>query len=433
MKIGFAKLGRAMSLTLDSCGFVGGDNEPVSTLIELARARPDDQFYVIGRNSGEDPAQVGLPPNVFNPWLDWEQPVKRWMKQNPDDLSIAWKKKYLLDLHDNLTAPFIKDLDAIVLWVGQHGTSNTPLPVVGFRHQDTSPFISFLHYVGYLIRGVNAWRDLDPIAREPIFLNSDPRNTLKMRDLRWPLMHPVLTQYNYTSNIKHERGNDPEPPEKPWSGWTRKCAEGWCSEVEHAYAQLEVCGVLPGTPVGNMLNYDETYDDRQHLGLFINEARWYSKPGLNRLEIMRDWVMPLQPTFIHGEWHPYSWKKLGQRIEPARFETFNDKYHSVLATFTTPSSGSGWATTKPWEAFACGTVCFYHPRYDDQDNTLKNADAALIEFLRVKTPAELADRIDTLKHDRAWWVSVVRAQRALFDKAVCDKVWLRRVEERLDD
>jgi len=305
--------------------------------------------------------------------------------------------------------------------------------VVGYRKDDTQPFQSFLYYVGYLVRGINAWREEDPIGREEIYLNSDPRNTLKMRDLKWPLMHPILTQYNYTSNIKHERYGDPSLPKAPWNKWAAPLGDGsWKSEVDHEYAQLEICGILPGTPVGDMLTYDETWDDRKRFGLFINESRWYSALGLNRLEIMQEWVMALQPEFIHGVWHPYSCRKLGVKIEPAKFETFNDKYHSILATFTTPSSGSGWATTKPWEGFATGTVCFYHPAYDTQSNTLTHADAGLKDFVRVKTPEELKQRIDALATDKQLWLDTVRAQRALYDRAVSEKIWLQRVQERLD-
>lgn len=433
MRVGFGKLGRAMSLSLDSCGFVGGDNEPLSTLVELARSRPDDEFYIIGRNSGEKPEEVGLPSNVFNPWVDWNPGIKAWMRRNPFDYTVKWQKRFLDEWHAETTLPFIRELDQIVMWIGQHGTSNTPLPVINYKAHETQPFQSFLYYVGYLVRGINAWREEDPVNREEIYLNSDPRNTLKMRDLKWPLMHPILTQFNYTSNIKHSRYDDPSPPKAPWNKWATALGDGtWQSEVDHEYAQLEICGVLPGTPVGDLLTYDETHENRQRIGLFINEARWYATPGLNRLEIMQGWVMALQPTFIHGVWHPYSCRKLGVKIEPAKFDTFDDKYHSVLSTFTTPSSGSGWATTKPWEAFACGTVCFYHPAYDTQNNTLKNADPGLIEFLRVKTPEQLKQRIDALDTDRQLWLDTVRAQRALFDRAVRDKIWLGRVNDRLD-
>lgn len=434
LSIGVAKLGRSAPLTLSDCGFVGGDNEFVSSLVELARLRPTDTFYIIGRNTGEQPHDVGLPSNIVNPWADgWAKDLRTWMRDNPWDWSSEWQQRYLDEWHASNTLPFIRDLDEVILWVGQHGTTNTPIPMIDLPSDVTMPFQSFLHYVGYIIRGVNAWRDEDPFIREEIYLNSDPRNTLKMRDLRWPLLNPVLTQYNYTSNIKHERYGDPAPPDpKMWGGIAElKADKLWHSTVDHAYARLEPCGVFPGTPVGDMLTYDETWEGRWPLGLFINEARWYTGIGMSRLEVMRDWVIPLKPAFIHGVWSTYSQKKLGVKIEPAKFHQFNDKYHSVRCTFTTPSSGSGWATTKPYESFACGTVCFFHPEYDDQDNILKDADPHLLEYLRVSTPAQLAERIAELETDRRHWLQLVRLQREHFDKAAKEKRYLQLIQERL--
>src|SRR5690606_24452107 len=140
----------------------------------------------------------------------------------------------------------------------------------------------------------------------------------------------------------------------------------------------------------------------------------------SRFTAMRDWVLPLEPDWVHGTWSKESQEKLGRTIEPAPWEAYYPQLHSVRCTFTTPSSGSGWATTKPWEAFAAGTVCFFHPVYDDQYNILAEAPDYLYAWLRVSTPEELKVRVDHL-NSRAGgsdWQALVASQRAHFDRAM---------------
>jgi hypothetical protein len=120
----------------------------------------------------------------------------------------------------------------------------------------------------------------------------------------------------------------------------------------------------------------------------------------------------------------------------------------VRSTFTTPSSGSGWATTKPWQAFAHGTVCFFHPEYDTQGHIIPTLAQAnddvycadhgvdeglrhLARWLRVRDSAELYKRVHELdaNHDAWWWL--VQKQRRLYDRA-CDKLMhVKMIERRL--
>ncbi len=124
----------------------------------------------------------------------------------------------------------------------------------------------------------------------------------------------------------------------------------------------------------------------------------------------------------------------------------------MRSTFTTPSSGSGWATTKPWQAFAVGTVCFFHPEYDTQGHiipTLKQLDdaernqspdavhgwdvntAQLARWLRVRDAGDLAKRVRHLNEDHdAWWWLVVQ-QRRLYDAACANLLHVKMIEERL--
>src|SRR5688500_8058113 len=124
---------------------------------------------------------------------------------------------------------------------------------------------------------------------------------------------------------------------------------------------------------------------------------------------------------------------LNYPIGPAPWSDYYPRLHSVHTTFTTPSSGSNWATAKPWEAFATGTVCLMHPEYDKQDNILGDAPEWLRNWLRVGSPSDLAARVSYLSspNGKIDWLRIVRAQREHFDHAVSELRYARLVEERL--
>lgn len=435
-----------MPLTLDKCGVSGGDQEMTAVITTLATRHPDDTFVLIGRNSGEDPKTVGLPPNVFNPWTTLGPEVRKWMTANDihGALTIEQHRAYAAFL-DQITQHWFNIADAVVLWAGQHGTSNGPIPKVENRELFTKPQDAFAHYAGFLLRGVNHWRDKQPVAREEIWLNADPRNYLKMRDLKWPLRHPVLTQYDYTHNIKHERHGAGRElfdtfvdhnvnPLFDRIGYTDH-GEVWKSAVRNVYSRLELNLTVPGTPSGDHLRFNGSWWKREPFGIIINEARHVGvRDDVKRLTAMREWVMPLKPTFIHGKWSEASQRELGVEIEPCEWRRYvTQVLPTVRATFTTPSSGSGWATTKPWEAFATGVVCFFHPMYDTQDHILGDAPKFLRGWLRVKTPEELAERVAFLSNvdGQNVWHRLVEEQREHYARAVADPLYVRMIEDRI--
>jgi hypothetical protein len=442
MRVGYGKIGRSMPLSLDKCGNLGGDVEMVAVVKELAERHPEDEFYLIGRNTGERPEDVGLPKNVINPWTDWTSELlnmKRAFGLNKSNLTIE-EHKGVEALFDQITLPLITQMDHIILWAGQHGTTNMPIP--GIKDPDvlTKPHDWCAHYCAFLLNAVNHWRDVNPERREEIWLNSDPRNRLKMRDLKWPLQHPVLTQHTFTNNLKHERYGDTQIVNKPWSdlGVTESLYPGkqhglWHSKVQNTYARLEINGLMPGTPFGNLISYNNTWEDRYAFGLFINETRKYVSESVARVNVMRNWILPLQPAWVHGTWSKESLEELGRDIQPAPWDQYYPRLHSVRCTATTPASGTGWATAKPWEAFAAGTVCFFLPGYDTQNNILGDAPDGLLDWLRVDSPAQLKRRVSHLNTEsgKADWEWIVTAQREHFDNAVRDVRYIREIETRI--
>lgn len=451
MKIGYCKLSRAMPLSPAKWGVVGGDDEPPLLLKTLATRNPQHEWIIVGRNSLDSPADVGLPANVSNPWIELAPKVK-WdiagrdqpQRITGDDL------RHVIAVYDRYTRPLFEQLDGLIVWAGQHGTSNSPLPKIGTSYEDndyTQPQKSFTLYASYILRGINAFRERDPLRYEEIWLVPDPRNYPKPRDLKWPQRQPILAQYEFTKNEKFERYRDPRTPaECGFDATVDETGHVWNATQRYVYSGLEICGVLPEHIDGR---FSDDWEDRDHFGLFINEARAYVKR--NRLDAMLEYVVPLRPAFVHGKWSEPSLVKLrdhGYDVKPAPASEYYDKLRSVRCTFTTPSSGSGWATTKPWQAFSVGTVCFFHPEYDTQghiiptyrqtyDETLwSDTDEdlnlrRLARWLRVPDANALEKRVKHLSENRDAWLWLVMQQRALYDRACSELRHVRMIEERL--
>jgi len=436
-----------MPLTLDKCGNLGGDVEMVAVVKELALRHPDDEFLLVGRNSGELPSEVGLPDNVHNPWRVWAPLVRDLVRRNqlgkslPNGRLRLDEQQLVVKFMDDMTCETFTNLDGLVLWMGQHGSSNAPIPMINDRTQLTHPQDAFIWYASFLLNGVNTWRDANPFNRDAVYLNADARNRHKMRDLKHPLLHPVLTQYNFSHNIKHERYGDASDFEQfqelnlaDVEYKTTMPHEVWNSRVDNVYSRLEVNGLAPGTPFGDLIKWNPDFDRAGDFGMFINEARAIGiKPELSRLHIMKEWVLPLgdRIKFLHGTWSANGHKELNRNILPASWNLYYPKLNSVRCTFTTPSSGSGWATAKPWEAFAGGTVCFFHPAYDDQDNILGDADPGLRSWLRVQTPRDLRARVDAISKSPDTFKWLITKQREHFDEVMCEKRYLKMIERRL--
>lgn len=413
MRIAYAKLGRSVLLDPGKWGVVGGDNEPLELLLRLAARRPQDTFVIAGRHSG-DPGN--LPPNVEVPTL-------------PKELSDDEVRGFISQLYYGV--------DHAVLHIGQHGTSNMPIPQDKDPSKLTNPQEWSLRYAGPIMKGVNDLTDDTDGEWEPIWLVQDPRNYLKARDLKWYPTQPILGQYEFTRKQSHYRFGDDAPPGRygRQAFSIQRDPLSWTSEHSYMYSGLELAGV-PRWEDKSWTSFGE----REHFGMLVNENREYVKHA--RLGIMRDWVMPLKPAYICGKWRPEAQAELGIAIRSVPYDHVPDMLSSVKTTLTTPASGSEWATAKPWECFAVNTVCFFHPRYDAQGHIVPtlaqvpNIDDTelqyLVWWLRPQTPEELALRVAAVHQDENTYNWIVAQQRKLLDEARERNLIMELIDARLD-
>lgn len=386
MNIGYAKLGRSFDLDPARASVAGGDIDVIRLLQRMARDRPDDTFYVWGRNAGGDMRALGYPKNVINLW---ENPKLR-------DIPIG-KIEDMTEPFLEAVGPTVLGLDHHIIWAGQHGSTNTRgiPPIKG--GESTNPQVSALKYSAYILQTLNKWRDQDPHKREEIWLCPDPRNYLKCRDIKWPLFNPVLAQFSQVRNMKHERYGDTKTPaeyafdtiaEVDPDSRTR-----WLSSADYTYAGVELTALR--APVKDATPWAVL--DRQPFGIISNENRAYVKD--NRRVLLKDWVLQRYPqTEVYGIWSDEAKLDLGISPEPIPVSSVYKTFARWKCTFTMPASGSGWATAKAWEAFRSGTICFFHPGYDTQDNIL--GPQSDLSYLRVKSPEELWKKVEEVNtHD----------------------------------
>jgi hypothetical protein len=449
LRVGYAKLGQRVRLdAARDWSSIGSDRDEPTVLAELARRNPDWELVLVGMNTGENPTELGFPPNVTNPWSNGlRDEVKIRLaairKQHVNGTGLTIEGRYaVISMYDELTAPLFHELDACVVWAGTHGTSNSPMPGITpkTRGRYTFPQDQYVTYGSYLLRGLSVWREPDPLKREEIWLVPDVRNVLKFHDEKWPRRREILGQFGLEYRSICCRYGDPrEPDECGFEAEWHSERNYWTATDRYVGSGLEICGVHPDTD-------DEggrPFADRRRFGLFINEADPRAK--LSRRVALRDWVLPLGPDFVHGNWTAESQRTLGMTIEPAPSRDYYALLGSVRSTFTTPSSGSGWATAKPWEAFAVNAVCFIHPNYDTQGHIIPTLDQVqngevadenlchLARWLRVETPEQLAQRVRAVDESEETWRWLSALQFNIYQEAQRDPRYLRTIEERVKE
>lgn len=414
MIVGYGKLCRAWSLVPGSGTTGNGDVEVQNVLMRLATRHPDAEFRIVGRNSGENPQHVGYPANVTNPWQRGGR-IMETVRQREKGRGAPLPPDQIGPMCDDLTQiamPAYVGLDELVLWAGHHGTSNSPLPPKRTAMGEfTRPYDNFILYGSYMLRNLNEWRDADPLKREEIWICADARNYLKARDIKWPITKPVLGQRKQKRETSYYRYGDLRRPRECGFPMAKQEGVNWVADIPYDYSSVEL-GTL-SSPREVALN--RSWDGRYNFGLLLNENRKDVKNS--RLAVVQEWVLPNWPTCeIFGKWSEASLEAMGRPdIRPCPYQYIDSVHTRWRCTLTTPASGSAWATAKPWECFAAGVVCFFHPLYDEQDNILSDAPAELREWLRVSSPEQLRKRVEFLAQNQTAWEWIIDAQRAHFE------------------
>lgn len=392
MRIGYCKLGRSWNMDVSEASTVGGDLDVIRLLKRLALHRPDDKFVLLGKNSGHEPEKLNYPSNVINPWsLGLRLPIVsiKKIRETPEDIELS-AQSFIEQLSEY-------KFDALVMWLGQHGAANSRLPQVdgSWEHGPfTNPQMAFVNYCNYILQFCNVNNV------EPILLCPDPRNYMKARELRIRPTMPILGQFNMTRGFKHDLG--------PGVG-------NVVTLHHYEYAAVEMTALDDPKDI----KFDssiERWRGADTLVLVCNEnRREVSNP---RAPLVRGWVLDQFPAArVYGTWSEAGCAELGTEPKPVPASQLYDTLRSALCTVSFPASGSGWVTSKVWECFAVGTVCFLHPGYDTQRLSVsRETDRKLHDFLRISSRLELLEKAAQLKDNYTLWAEIVNMQRRLFEQ-----------------
>lgn len=395
LKIGYAKLGRSFPVRYERSSSLGGDQAVIRLFDYLRR---DHEVHIVGPNQGvTDALTYGyVPENTVNHWLPGEAfgevPTVANSERRPDSPNY---QHFLKELE--LGVKRLPKLDAWVVWLGQHSSVSSFLPPeIDLAKEHVTPLMSQINYVYpllYMFNNLNV---------RPIWLHPDARNYLKCRDLRLLEQRTILSQYNRNHEIKSWH---------PTEG-TR------LSQLQYRYAGLELL-VMPEHGYG-LIDQLAVLSRTPPLpfGVLTNEGQ--DKKYNSRHDNVRDWCTPIQGYDgweLVGHFVPESQHSLGRKITPIPNTQVRETLRRWRATITFPptadSHSSKWASAKPWECFAAGTVCFKHPLYDTQGHIYGDRmKPELREFLRVDTPKELLEKVRIIAEDDGRWRSVVGEQFA---------------------
>lgn len=394
MRIAYGKICRSIPLTHAEASNVGGDSEVVTLLDELVKA--GHEVHIISRTQSKElypfecpGAGSGRVVNHFAPGGTFgDPPMPKW--SDPGSRTKGPAFDAYTDYYVRQTT-LLPEFDAIFMWLGDHGTSNHPMPGIvkatlgkytTTRQQDAIygwPPMAILNTLGDL-RGAR-----------PHWLCPDPRNMIKFRDLWHHDQRPILAQFNTSkeSSFYHERDDK-----------IRK------ANLRYSYSGIEMLA-LPRKD--RIVRTDGA--SRALFGLLVNEGYNNLPDGKGRKDLVRRWCEPGTP--IIGTWSESSIELLaghGYIVSPA--VALNDvelQLSQWKATMTFPATNSGWATAKPWECFAAGTVCFRHPDYDTQNHIYRDDmnvytvdGMGLKQFLSPTTHAGFKDRLRMLENDEVY-------------------------------
>lgn len=473
--VGYAKLGRSLQLDL-SKGDMAGNAEATNVLVRLARRNPDVTWYIVGKNNGT----TALPENIVNiwpsnvskaPWLHGELLYRCGFCKTPATSATAWtldcceRARDIMNLEDWVKA-FMMRLDALVMHVGQHGVVHAPIPTVKTKWDENdfaTPYAWARNYGHYLIDGFNRFCDArDGGKGKVVWLCADPRNFFKARDIKWPTGatedEPVLAQYEYSRDGKHERYLDPRSPaELGFKAEQQRDGQVWKVMHHYVHSGLEMA-MLPD-------NWDTwgrpSFEERYSVGV-ATTAAYIPDRRMRRSAMIQDWVLSQFPqASIWGKWNE---KSLADLDEPDRVKVnspldFSDLLANYRTTVALPPTGTiangmRWCTAKPYQVFAARSVCFFLPPTDAQGWIIPNIERVdgskqvepglwsmrddwtqdelhLARWLRVRNPDDYGKRARAASEDKATWEWLVGVQRKLLERRWNEHRLETMIEERI--
>lgn len=356
--IGFGKLGKSVKFMRNKYSPIGGDNEASCTLRAMANLNPDKTFYIIGRTDYgylNEAEQHDIFPynNVVDVWNKRSIGPEHYNQDYYDHV-----KNYLKD--NNI------ELDYTVLMVGQVGSVTIPDKII--KVNDPNGISTVLDMTKGYTTGITSW--LNECKPKYVEIVNDPRYVMNQARDIFHLPEMSLGQYDYEYisnriNSYEDQTRTPTPVKSVYAGMET----AFCLDYEHS------------TDINRNRNTD--------FMIVLNEG----KPS--RYKLLKEWILDHNKDVdIYGKWSDEIMEGDTRFKGSLKIDALQDKLQDVKFTFIIPIK-KGWVTSKYIEMIHAGVIPFLHPTYDEQKHT------AIPDFLRVKSPEQLAERIQMLKDDPA--------------------------------
>jgi hypothetical protein len=211
MRIGFIELGRVIHVGTQRDSHI--NNNAWRIWSEFMRRYPEVTWVAAGRTKGE------LPEHVFDPWNGVD--ARTYESRQATAESVAGY------------------LDGLIVYVNQV-MSVSCLHVPKLNGDGTvTPLQVAQRGAAYGIQLINHWQDIDTRC-EPVYMVSDPRSTLRCRDLKWPPRMPILCQAEFTEEHRHYRWGDPRLPGDCEYAATPTEDGHWMAMHRYVYSGLEL-------------------------------------------------------------------------------------------------------------------------------------------------------------------------------------------------
>lgn len=469
MRIGYFKFGRTMKFNEGKFGFQG-DAEAPQLLFRLARRNPHVTWVVVGHNTADDFPDY---PNIENPWHNakekaantprYEGPytspfAARW------SLPPSWWCSEVSGFEDDIVN-LMASLDGMVGHVGQHGTSHISIPqsnkawVEAYHDPDgcaTHTYDWAKGYGRYLVRGLNAFCDRNHGKGPVVWLVTDPRNFIKIRDLKWPTgTDDILAQYQYSREQRHERFMDTRSPDALNFGdraVTMRHNELWMVRHSYRYGGLELM-ILPD-------NWDTwgyaSFDERKLCGIATTSFSATLGRAKRRSEYVNEYMLHAFPDAeVFGKWDKGSLADVPDGVviqnKPGEFPELLNRWRVTMAL---PALGSSWTTAKPFQCFAANVVCFMIDNIDHQGWIIPTwheapgtkpipggmwsirddwtpDDINLAAWLRCGSAREFSQKAMAVAYDSTTWKWIVNAQRDLLQRRWNEALLENEIERKL--
>lgn len=364
LNILIGKLGKSTRFDVNKHGFVNGDEEAPNMYIMLAKRYPEHNFYFCGvsditkyraltlKELGYDP----LPFNIIDMYSDYK-PV-------PDELKADW-------LYNKATSLGVH-FDCGIIYQGPVGCVN--VSGKGIRRLDDKGDAKMLlmnsNYAGQSIHLLNQ------LNTPYMLLCGDSRYVPSICRDAYNIERIVLTQTNLNGRVKRIKSY-------------AESTQNDCvfHDVNYVYSRIETIFMLTETKV-DWRNIQKT--NKFVIGL---------NGGLTRDKFISDWLLntgiDLTDIKVFGKWSEEFTSKFPDLFEEKSIKSVEDVFFNSRYTVIPPPHDGmkTFVTQKFWKMIHYGIIPFFHPNYD----TLKLLDVP--EFLRIKTPSEMWERIKFLDNN----------------------------------